>query len=89
MLNTEKEECEYAVGVREKNEERIKKVQEEAKDAKGKFKRDEKKWAKGRDKRVAGWQTFQKNIQGGKFDSKKFELHILVDVSEKYCWGEV
>lgn len=65
----------YAARVKKANEERIAKRENEDKAAKEKKKADDNKWKRGTDKRVAGWQTFQKNI-----DAKRFKAE---------SWGKV
>eukprot|EP00746_Dinoflagellata_sp_MGD_P099038 gnl/MRDRNA2_/MRDRNA2_40276_c0_seq1.p1 gnl/MRDRNA2_/MRDRNA2_40276_c0~~gnl/MRDRNA2_/MRDRNA2_40276_c0_seq1.p1 ORF type:complete len:282 (+),score=80.45 gnl/MRDRNA2_/MRDRNA2_40276_c0_seq1:104-949(+) len=70
ILGEAQEKGDYASKVREANEEHLKKSAQEQRHAKNCADTNAQKWARGRDKRVAGWQVFMRNVESKNFKSK-------------------
>ncbi|CAD7929529.1 unnamed protein product [Amoebophrya sp. A120] len=81
-----KEEAEetYADKVRKANEERIKTRVDEEKAREGKQNKNENRWKKGMDKRVAGWQVFQANVNAKRFKSESWAKVGQVGAADRF-----
>jgi len=73
MLGENQEKGDYASKVREANEEHLKKTAQEARHAKNCADTNAQKWARGRDKRVAGWQVFMRNVNNKEFKTRSWQ----------------
>ena len=65
ILANEAEEMEYADRVRKSNEERLEESRKRRMAEREAEKKRQKQWEKTREQRVAGWRTFQDNVQAG------------------------
>lgn len=73
MMNESNEKGEYANKVREANEEHLKQTAQQQKHEKNCFDTNQQKWARGRDKRVAGWQVFMRNVKDKTFQTQSWQ----------------